>query len=418
MSLLISGAGIGGLALALTCEQIGLPCRVLEQAETIRPLGVGINLQPNAVRELIDLGLEADLARIGVPTEELAMFAPNGAEVWREPRGRAAGYRWPQYSVHRGELLMMLHRAVVARLGPEAIETAARGQRFRTEGEKAVLETTTGERRADILVAADGLHSAARAQMHPDEGPPIWAGAILWRGTARARPFADRNLMAMIGDYDQKFVTYPISPPDDRGEVLVNWIAEKRVDPAGGWAREDWSREAKQADFAPLFADWRFGWLDVPALIDAAPTVYEYPMVDRDPAPHWTEGRVTLMGDAAHIMYPTGSNGASQAIVDARTLGRAFRDHGPTPAALTAYETTLRPRMAKVIEANRGAGPDYVLEIVKQRSGGAFDDLEAVMPHAERTAFAANYKATAGLSIDELNAAPPILGAREGAAAP
>ncbi|MEO0363370.1 MAG: FAD-dependent monooxygenase, partial [Pseudomonadota bacterium] len=235
------------------------------------------------------------------------------------------------------------------------------------------------------------------------------AGAILWRGASRARPFADKNLMAMIGDYDQKFVTYPISAPDENGEVLVNWIAEKRFDAGHGWEREDWSREAPKSDFAELFADWRFGRIDVPALIEAAPVVYEYPMVDRDPAPFWTEGRVTLMGDAAHIMYPTGSNGASQAIVDARKLGRAFRDHGVGPKALAAYEAEMRPRMAKVIAANRGAGPDYVLELARRRSAGPVADVEAVLPYAEREAFAANYKRTAGFDVETLNAAPAII---------
>ncbi|MEL7463215.1 MAG: flavin-dependent oxidoreductase [Pseudomonadota bacterium] len=411
MTVLISGAGIAGLSLALTCHQIGVPCRIVEQVREVKPLGVGINLQPNAVRELFDLGLERELAAIGVPTQELAMLAANGKEVWREPRGRDAGYRWPQYSVQRGELQMMLYRAVLDRLGQDAIETGAKGRAFRTEGDEAVLETDSGERRGAVLIAADGLHSAIRRQMHPDEGAPIWAGAILWRGATRAKPFAERNVMAMIGDYGQKFVTYPISGPDETGEVLINWIAERAFDAGHGWAREDWSREAQASDFLPWFEDWRFGRIDVPALITGAKVVYEYPMVDRDPADHWTDGRVTLMGDAAHIMYPTGSNGASQAIVDARKIGRAFIDHGVGPEALAAYETEMRPRMAKVIAANRGAGPDYVLEIVKERSGGDFDDVETVMPHAERAAFASNYKSTAGFDPATLNAQPPIIGA-------
>ncbi len=413
MTILISGAGIAGLTLALTCRQIGMPCRIVEQVREVKPLGVGINLQPNAVRELIDLGLEAELSAIGVPTQELAMFAANGREVWREPRGLAAGYRWPQYSVHRGELQMLLYRAVLERLGPDAIETGVKGLSHRTEGEEAVLETERGERRGALLIAADGLHSAIRRRMHPDEGPPIWAGAILWRGASRIARFSENNMMAMIGDYDQKFVTYPIGGPDSEGRSLINWIAERRFEAGHGWAREDWSRVVPASEFAHWFESWRFGWIDVTAIIAAAPAVYEYPMVDRDPLPFWTQGRVTLMGDAAHIMYPTGSNGASQAIVDARRLGRAFLDHGPTPAALADYEAEMRPRMAKVIAANRGAGPDYVLEIVKQRTGGVFDDVEAVMPLKERQDFAANYKRTAGFSIDALNAQPPLIGEHE-----
>lgn len=411
MTVLISGAGIAGLSLALTCHQIGVPCRIIEQVGEIKPLGVGINIQPNAVRELFDLGLEAELDAIGLRTQELAMFARGGAEVWREPRGAAAGYAWPQFSVHRGALQMMLLRTVQKRLGADVIETGVTGGAFRTDGDEAVLETSAGERRGAALIAADGLHSAIRRQMHPGEGPPIWAGAILWRGASRMRPFSAKNTMAMIGDYEQKFVTYPIAAPDADGAALINWIAERKFDASHGWAREDWSREADIGDFIDDFADWRFGWLDVPALIRATSKVYEYPMVDRDPLPFWTDGAVTLMGDAAHVMYPTGSNGASQAIVDARKIGAAFRKHGVGPAALRAYEAEMRPKMAAVIQANRGAGPDYVLEIVRERSGGVFDDIEEVMPHAERVAFAANYKQKAGFAIADLNAAPPIIGA-------
>lgn len=409
MTVLISGAGIAGLTLALTCHQLRIPCRIVEQVDELKPLGVGINLQPNAVRELLDLGLGAELDRIGVKTQQLMLVARNGKEVWSEPRGLEAGYNWPQYSVHRGELQMMLHRVVLDRLGPDVIETSAAGRAFRTEGDEAVLDTAAGERRGAVLIAADGLHSAIRRQMFPSEGPPIWAGAILWRGASRMKNFSDHNRMAMIGDYQQKFVTYPISRPDQNGEVLINWIAERTYDASHGWQREDWNREAPVSDFIDMFEDWRFGWIDIPEIISAAPTVYEYPMVDRDPLPHWTEGRVTLMGDAAHIMYPTGSNGASQAIVDARKIGRALLDHGVGPEALNAYEAEMRPRMAKVIAANRGAGPDYVLEIVRQRSGGVFDDIEDVMPFEERETFAAEYKMTAGFSIEALNAAPPII---------
>ena len=416
MTVLISGGGIAGLALALTCHQLGLPCRVIEKAREVKPLGVGINLQPNAVRELMDLGLGPALDRIGVRTEELVMIARNGREVWREPRGAAAGYAWPQFSVHRGELQMALFRAVLERLGPDAVETGVEGRAYRTEGDEAVLDTDRGERRGAVLVGADGLHSAARRQMHPGEGAPIWAGAVLWRGATRQRRAADRNVMTMIGDYDQKFVTYPISAPDEAGFTLVNWIAERRFDASHGWAREDWSREAPVSDFEDWFAGWRFGDVDVPALIRGAPAVYEYPMVDRDPLARWTEGRVTLMGDAAHIMYPTGSNGASQAIVDARKIGAAFAAHGVGPAALLAYEDEMRPRMAKVILANRGAGPDYVLEIVKERSGGDFIDVDDVMPRAEREAFAATYKKTAGFDPETLNAAPSIIGPIENGA--
>lgn len=410
MTVLIAGAGIGGLTLALTCHQIGVPVKVLEAVRELRPLGVGINLQPNAVRELLALGLGDALDRVGVQTREYGLYAENGTEIWTEPRGRDAGYAWPQYSVHRGALQMALYDAVVARLGPEAVLTDARVEAFETRGETAVAHLAGREETGAVLIGADGLHSRIRAQMFPEEGAPNWAGYILWRGATRGPAFGTGASMALIGHYSRKFVTYPISPPDpETGLSLMNWLAEIRVDPAGGWNREDWSRPGRKEDFADAFAGFRFDWFDAPALIAATEAVFEYPMVDRDPLPRWTEGRVTLMGDAAHVMYPTGSNGASQAIVDARKIGRAFLDHGVGPGALAAYEAEVRPAMAKTILANRGAGPDYMLEVVQERTGGVFDDIEAVLPHAERARMAADYKATAGFAIETLNASPPII---------
>ncbi|MEC9433300.1 MAG: flavin-dependent oxidoreductase [Pseudomonadota bacterium] len=419
MTVLIAGAGIAGLTLALACHRVGAPARVYEAVETLRPLGVGVNLQPNAVRELETLGLGPDLDRIGVATREWGLFSKSGREIWTEPRGRAAGYRWPQYSVHRGELQMALLREVRARLGADAVVTGARAAGFATEDEAAVLRLADGrEARGSVLVAADGLHSAIRAAMHPAEGRPIWSGAVLWRGAARARPFRTGASMALIGTMDQRFVAYPISAPDPAtGEALVNWIAELKFDPAGGWTRSDWNRRAEASEFLPRFEGWDFGWIDAPGLVRATGEIFEYPMVDRDPAPFWTVGRATLIGDAAHVMYPVGSNGASQAIMDASLLARAFVDHGVGPAALAAWEAAQRPAAARMILAARGAGPDSLLGVVEDRCGGTFERIEDVIPRAEMDAFQARWKSIAGLARETLNDAPPILpeGARAGA---
>lgn len=413
MTVLISGGGIAGLSLALTCAEIGVPFRVFEAARELRPLGVGINVQPNAVRELFAMGLEDDLRAIGVETLEYGFFSKSGARIWTEPRGLGAGYAWPQFSVHRGRLQMMLAAAVEAR-APGCVETGRRVVGFETGVDKARLRVADpdGEEQwieGDLIIAADGVHSTIREQMNPGEGPPIWNGAVLWRAITRAPAFRTGASMALIGHETQRIVAYPISAPGPDGLVDMNWIAELKFDPDRGWTRNDWNKPVDPAVFAPAFEGWSYDWLDFPRLVAGADKVLEYPMVDRDPLDRWTEGRVTLMGDAAHATYPVGSNGASTAIVDARKLGAAFLAHGVTAEALEAYEAEMRPAMEKLILANRGTGPDAVLQWVEDACGGEFEDIDDVIPHARLADHAAKYKRIAGFSIDELNASPPII---------
>ncbi|UWQ28961.1 flavin-dependent oxidoreductase [Leisingera sp. M523] len=411
MSILIAGGGIAGLALGLTLHQIEVPFQIYEAVRGLKPLGVGINLQPNAVRELFDLGLEAELDAIGVRTRQLGFYSKLGKTIWEEPRGTRAGYAWPQYSVHRGELQMMLHRTLVERAGTGCFKTGTRAAGFDNAAEGAALLLADGRRvEGSLVVAADGIHSALRAQMAPDEGAPIWNGRILWRATARAPAFKGGAAMAMIGNDHLRLVAYPISAPDGDGRVTMNWIAEKSFDPSTPWRREDWNRPADITEFLPDFAGWRFDWIDVPALIRGAGTVYEYPMVDRNPLERWTIGNVALMGDAAHPTYPVGSNGASQAIVDARVIGAQLLEHGVTSAALEAYEAEVRPVTTAVCLANRaGGGPDGVLQRVEDLCGGDFADIGKVIPQAELAAHAAKYKMIAGFSIEELNARPSTI---------
>ncbi|MBW4708362.1 flavin-dependent oxidoreductase [Roseobacter sp. YSTF-M11] len=415
MTVLIAGAGIAGLTLGLTLHQIGVPFRIYESVRSLKPLGVGINLQPNAVRELFDLGLEQNLREIGVSTQSLGFYTKTGKEIWTEPRGTAADYAWPQVSIHRGQLQMLLFDTLIARAGAQSVVPAHRATGFATHDDTAelALETPDGPTVATgaLVIAADGIHSALRARMYPDEGAPIWGGAILWRGTTQAAPFLGGADMVLAGHDRQRMVVYPITPVDSTtGQTTLNWIAERRVDPAQGWRREDWNRAADLADFLPAFESWRFDWLDVPALIRGAEAVFEYPMVDRDPIPQWTFGRATLIGDAAHPTYPVGSNGASQAIVDARTLGASLLEHGPSPDALQHYENILRPPTTQVTLTNRGSGPDAILQMVEDRSGGTFETIEEVIPRAELAAHSARYKSIAGFDIDALNAQPPLIG--------
>lgn len=419
MTVLVAGAGIAGLTLALSLHRIGVPVRVFEAVREIRPLGVGINLQPHAVRELDELGLLDRLDAIGLRTQEVAYFSSHGQPIWSEPRGMSAGYDWPQFSIHRGRLQMMLLDAVRERLGPDAVTcgVSAAGWRDIDGGvEIDLVERETGapagSAKGAVFIAADGIHSTARAGLYPDEGLPAWGGIVMWRGVTRAPHFLTRRSMAMTGCKPRKFVCYPIEDitlDDGRPGTVINWIADLRMPADHIWRREDWNRPGNPDDFLPRFDTWRFDWLDIPALIRNAEHIFEYPMVDRDPLPRWTHGAMTLMGDAAHPMYPIGSNGASQAILDARVLTREILRHGAVPAALAAYEEERRPATARIVLANRADGPDKVLDVVEERAPDGFGRIEDVLSREELLETAAGYKRIAGFDVEALNQRPPIV---------
>jgi 2-polyprenyl-6-methoxyphenol hydroxylase-like FAD-dependent oxidoreductase len=416
-AVIIAGGGIGGLATALTLHQIGVPCIVFEAVREMRPLGVGINLQPNAVRELHDLGItEEDLDRVGLPAREWALVGLNGNDIYSEPRGRLAGYNWPQYAVHRGQFHILLHEKVVERIGPEAVRLGSRvtGYRKNSDGSVSALieevDGSTSEAKGTLLIGADGIHSAVRAQMHPAQPPIHWGGAVMWRGTTWAKPIRTGSSFVGLGTHRQRIVFYPISHPNPQtGFAMINWIAEVTMDNTEGWKQRGWFRQASVDDFLHHFENWIWDWLDVPALIRQANTVFENPMIDRDPVPTWRDGPVALLGDAAHAMYPTGSNGGSQAIVDARVLGAAIVEHGVTQEALAAYDNKLCGPISQLILRNRGAGPFGLLNIVDERCGGTFDNIDDVIPPQERVEFMAGYKAAAGFAIEKLNTAPQTI---------
>jgi 2-polyprenyl-6-methoxyphenol hydroxylase-like FAD-dependent oxidoreductase len=415
---LIAGGGIGGLATALTLHQIGVPCTVFEAVREMKPLGVGINLQPNAVRELTDLGITpAELDHVGVPAKEWALVGLNGNDIYSEPRGLEAGYNWPQYAVHRGQFHMLLYDRVVERLGRDAVQLGARvtGYRKTERGVTATIEHADGTASQEdgaLLIGADGIHSAVRAQMHPGQPPIHWGGAVMWRGTALAKPIRTAASFVGLGTHRQRVVFYPISHPDPAtGLATINWIAEVTLDHSEGWKQSGWFRQVPTADFVHHFDNWIWDWLDVPAMIRASSVAFENPMIDRDPVPTWQDGPVALLGDAAHAMYPTGSNGASQAIVDARVLGAAMVEQGATPQALAAYDTALCGPISQLILRNRGAGPFGLLNLVDERCGGTFDNIDGVIPPQERADFMAGYKAAAGFAIGKLNAAPRTIAA-------
>jgi 2-polyprenyl-6-methoxyphenol hydroxylase-like FAD-dependent oxidoreductase len=409
--ILIAGGGIGGLSLGLTLHDLGVPFTILESVRDLKPLGVGINIQPNAVRELMDMGLTADeLDTSGLPSQEWALVGQHGQEVYAEPRGTHAGYNWPQYAMHRGQFHMLLARLLQTRAGTDALRLGTRVTGYTKTEHGVTAHTQNADGTAQdisgtLLIGADGIHSQIRAQMHPDQPPIHWGGAILYRGTTRGKPMRTASSFIGLGTHRQRMVIYPISQPDADGVVDINWIAEITVDDIAAHEHSGWFREVPITEFAHHFADWTYDWLDVPALINGADTAYENPMIDRDPVDTWIDGPVCLMGDAAHPMYPTGSNGASQAIIDARQIGAALLEHGVTPDALAAFNAKHCAPLSELVLRNRGAGPFGLLNMVDERCGGVFENIDDVIPPAERDVFMATYKAAAGFAMETLNAA-------------
>lgn len=405
---LIAGGGIGGLVAALTLHRAGCAVRVFEAAQEVRALGVGINLQPHAVLVLERLGLLDALRETGIETGSLLYVNKFGQRIWQEPRGIEAGYPIPQISIHRGELHMILYRAVQRQIGPDAVTCGAALAHVEQDADGVTAHfvdrqtgAPLGSERGALLVGADGIHSALRKMLVPNEGPPRFSGCMLWRAITETDRFVDGRTMVWAGHASQKFIAYPISAAASRsGRTSLNWIAELRVraadDPDKTPPKTDWNRRVDASVFDAPFASWRFDWLDVPELIARAGGAYEFPMVDRDPLACWSDRRVTLLGDAAHPMYPIGSNGASQAILDARELAEQLTAHDTIEEALVHYDAIRRPATAAIVEANRRQGPDEVMQIAEERAPQGFAHVHDVIGPDELEAIASKYKQTAG----------------------
>ena len=407
-AVLVIGAGIGGLTTALELHRAGLPCRVVESVSRFAPAGVGINILPHASRQLGELGLEGKLSQRAVLTRESVFYNRFGQLIYAEPAGRAAGYPDPQYSIHRADLHEVLLGAVTERLGAGAVATGHRVTRVDQDDRRVVARAeradgTATDLEADVAIGADGIHSAVRAQFFPDEGPPRYSGVTMWRGVSAWPPILTGASMIRAGWLATgKLVIYPIrNHADGQGRQLVNWVAEletpQRVD-------RDWTQPGDLKDFLPCFADWRFDWLDVPTLLRASTVLLEYPMVDAEPLPRWSHGRVTLLGDAAHPMVPRGSNGAGQAILDARAVADALAASPADPAAaLAAYDDRRREATAAVVLANRQNPPDAILREVYERTGDRpFERLEDYVTVEELARITENYKRVAGFTLREL----------------
>jgi 2-polyprenyl-6-methoxyphenol hydroxylase-like FAD-dependent oxidoreductase len=412
MKVIVVGGGISGLAMAMSLDQIGVEVRVYEAVREVTPLGVGINVQPNAVRELIELGLGERLAELGIATEALTFFNKFGQTVWREKRGGAAGFAWPQYSIHRGRLQVMMVEATRARIG-DALRTGHVFQKCVERGDKVIATfadrngATIAEDEADILIGADGIHSAVRQQFYPQEGEPNFAGQILWRAAVETAPFLGGATMAIAGHFHQRIVAYPVAPATN-GKRLTNWIAQMTVDTKAP-PREDWNRKVDKSRFIEAFRDWRFDWLDFPKLVDETVEIFEFPLVDRHPVERWSFGRVTLIGDAAHPMQPTGSQAGSQAIVDARLLTAALLAERDPVAALAAYDRTRRPVMNDITLRNRNFGPEAAMQLAEERAPNGFTQIEDVIPRAELEQISRSFQQAAGLDPAGLNARPSLV---------
>jgi 5-methylphenazine-1-carboxylate 1-monooxygenase len=414
MKVLIIGGGIGGFAAALSLHAAGIECEVFEQSRDIRELGVGINLLPHATKELAELGLLEALDRVAVRTYELIYTNRFGQEIWREQRGLDAGYDYPQFSIHRGKLQTVLYEATQARIGEDAIHTAHQLREIAQDGHGV---TATFLRRdgsgeyvtawGDVLIAADGIHSTVRRTFYPDEGPPTWNGTMIWRGAVEHPPFLTGRSMIIAGGMQAKLVLYPISNQTSTpGTNLLNWAVTARLGDGSvpPPRREDWSRLGQLDELLPhVEGVFHLDAVDPVELIHTTEAFYEYPMCDRDPLPRWSFGRVTLLGDAAHPMYPVGSNGASQAILDARCVAPLLAETKDPVVALKAYEAERRFVTAQIVQDNRVGGPERVIDLVEGRAPDGFANLDTVVSYAELEGIVKGYSKMAGFDQGQVN---------------
>lgn len=409
MTVLIAGAGIGGLTTALMLHQRGIKVQVIEQATHVREVGVGINTLPHSIAELAQLGLLNRLDEVGLRTRELRYLTRTGQEVWRELRGTHAGHDHPQFSIHRGRLQKLLYDAVVERLGPASVLTGLRLAGFvQDEAGVSVHFTDAYDGcsshtvRGEVLVCADGIHSVGRRHFYPDEGAPSWQGVVMWRGAVDWPVWEDGETMAIAGGLGGKLVLYPIAPAKD-GKQLMNWVVNIRVADASVSPPppESWSRKAPLSKVLPFARRFHVPGIDLEALVRASDSIYEYPMADRDPLPRWTHGRVTLLGDAAHPMYPVGSNGSAQAVLDARCLADNLANAEHPREALYRYEQERLEKTSDVVRNNRLGGPERVIDEVEKLSPAGFDDIDKVLSFVERQAIVKGYATMAGFATKE-----------------
>ena len=404
MNIAIVGGGIAGLSFALGLHKRGIDCDVFEAVTDIKEIGVGITLLPHAMRELAELGLQDALEAVGIENLESVFYTQHGQYVYKEARGRHAGYTLPEIGIHRGKLHRILLDAAVSRLGADKVHTGMRCSAFSQNDNGVEIEfsnahtQTSLKVQAQIAVACDGVNSVMRTQMHPQDAL-CFAGINTWRGVTVHPPILTGKSYLRIGTVEVgKMVIYPIiDNVDGKGNQLINWVAELQKSNA---AMNDWNRPGDPAVCAEIFKDWTFDFLNVPDLVLKADKVFEYPMVDKNALPFWTQGRVTLMGDAAHPMYPRGSNGSAQALIDARTLADQLAQHTDPKEALQAYEVLRLAPTAKVVETNRNVPPDFIIMKAQELSGGKpFRHIDDLITQDELRQISDHYKTVAGFAL-------------------
>jgi 5-methylphenazine-1-carboxylate 1-monooxygenase len=412
MEIAIIGGGIVGLGLAMNLHKRGIASTVYEAAPEVKELGVGLTVLPHAMKELAALGLQPLLEPLGVVNEWSCFYTRHGQLIYREPRGRSAGYPNPEVGMHRGRLHTTMWQATLERLGADRLKTDHRCTGFSQDADGVSLsfaQTSTGATmpavRADLVIACDGVNSTIRRQILPDEGV-VFTGINTWRGVTIHKPILGGRSYIRAGSIKTgKIVIYPIiDNVDGRGNQLINWTTEVTTDPS---EKNDWNKPGRAEDCLRWYKDWRFDWCDVPALISNAETIFEYPMVDKDPIDRWSWGRVTLAGDAAHPMYPRGSNGSAQGLIDSRVLAESLAQHANIDDALRAYEAERVAKAGRVVRTNRETPPDLInIKVEELTHDQPFDDLNKFITQDELRAISERYKSIAGFTVEALAGEP------------
>lgn len=415
MNVIIAGAGIGGLTAALSLQKAGIDVTVYEAVEEIKPMGVGINILPHASRELIELGLEEEIDKFAIRTTAMNYYNNEGKLVISQPCGLHAGYKWPQWSLHRGDLHLAMLEVFKQRAGEDKVITNAKLTDFEEQADGSVhvnFESNDGNKLSatcDVLVGADGLHSATRRQLFPADGAPVYSGLVLYRGATVGPQYLDGKTMIIIGDKRLRLVSYPLSSKIQResGEQdsLINWIGVLPIDKDEA-PSEDWDNLSEQQKLKPRYSSWKFDWIDVPDIMEKTEQIFEFPVNDRDPLESWTKGRVTLLGDAAHPLIPVSSSGAVQAILDGRALAYALATHDDPSEGLQAYEADRLETANATVRASRENGPDEVLEIARAKCPEGAENIHDYVSVEELQAVIDDFKEKTGFGIETLNSRP------------
>lgn len=396
----IIGAGPGGLVTALRLHQQGIRPTIYESVLELKPLGVGVDIKTVGTKELDELGLLDEFRAISVDAEDSIFYNHFGQEIYAEKCGTHMGYLHEQRFVHRGILQMLLFRTVLDRLGEDAVVLGARAVKYDQDSDGVTLglehrDGRTEQVRHEAVIAADGIRSAVRRQMHPNLAEPEFSGITMWRGTTLREPIRGGHTILHLGDPRiSTMIVYPIAENfEGSGLDLINWVVETN----GEETVEDWNQVADPEQIIPAFDSLELPFLDVQQLIRDAREVYLFPLIRHFPLDTWVDGRVVLLGDAAHAMYPRGGNGITQAMLDARVLSEKLVTLDDPAEAFAAYDSARREIVNRIADNMRGEGYEVIRRMVAERTDGKpFVDIEDVLPLAEADQIFSRYHALVG----------------------